>query len=83
MWDPYNITVGQVPFDKDSPLEEIKILIPEGYRDVLSLDTATQARICPKKMNGPSDGPCFKIYRTKIRAMITKIPGPFIYMSYR
>jgi hypothetical protein len=33
--------VGEIPLDKDSPLEEIKILIPEGYRDVLSLDTAT------------------------------------------
>jgi len=33
-------------YKEDSkPLPELKLLVPEGYRDILSLDTTTQARI--------------------------------------
>lgn len=79
MYDPYNVTTRNFNRGK-SPIPEVKILVPEGYRDVLSLDTTTQARLCNKIGAGDY---CYQIFRSKIRAMITKIPGPFIYMSYR
>lgn len=77
MYDPYNVTTRDFNGGR-SPIPEIKLLIPEGFRDVLSLDTSTQARLC----NNPGDY-CREIFRAKIRAMIAKIPGPFIFMSYR
>lgn len=77
-WDPYNLTIGQFSWVNKNPLPELRVLIPEGYRDVLSLDTETQARIQPISGGGNS-----RVYRAKIRSMITKIPGPFIYTSYR
>ena len=40
MYDPYNITTRNFNRGK-SPIPEVKILVPEGYRDVLSLDTTT------------------------------------------
>ena len=43
-WNPYNVTTHDYN-EGGKPLPEIKILIPEGYRDILSLDTTTQARI--------------------------------------
>jgi hypothetical protein len=39
-WDPYNITMYSND-GNSKPLPEIKLLIPEGYRDILSLDTST------------------------------------------
>lgn len=39
-WNPYNVTTSD-PFGDTKPLSEIKILIPEGFRDILSLDTST------------------------------------------
>ena len=51
MYDPYNLTTSNF-FGKGSPIPEIKLLIPEGYRDALSLDTATQAKICNKRDGG-------------------------------
>jgi hypothetical protein len=79
MYDPYNLTTSNF-FGNTEPIPEIKLLIPEGYRDTLSLDTTTQAKLC-NKINGNSA--CREIYRAKIRGMITKIPGPYFYTSYR
>ena len=50
-------------------MKQIKVIIPEGYRDVLSLDTTRSARICIND--------CKSAYKVKIRAMITKMPGWF------
>ena len=47
MYDPYNVTTRNFNRGK-APIPEVKILVPEGYRDVLSLDTSTQARLCNK-----------------------------------
>jgi hypothetical protein len=80
LWDPYNVTVGNFSGIEETPMPELKILIPEGLRDVLSVDTTTQARVCNKNQNNDN---CNNVYRTKIRAMITKVPGPFFYTSYR
>ena len=59
--------------------QQLKILIPEGYRDGLSVNTDEAARICMQFIKG---GHCATPFRAKIRAMITKIPG-FFFMSYR
>ena len=79
--DPYNITVGNQWAVRGDAVEEIKVLVPEGFRDALSLDTSTQARMCARYQYDNSDN-CNNVYRMKIRAMITKIPG-FLFMSYR
>ena len=78
-YNPYNVTLIDF-YGNARPLPEIKLLIPEGYRDVLSLDTNTQARL-----NFFDEGTFAnnKIFKARIRAMITKIPGPFLYTSYR
>lgn len=71
--DPYNVQVTNFPDDVPSTyLEEIKVLVPEGFRDVLSLDTNRNARICVGQK-----GVCKTAYRVKIRGMLTKIPGWF------
>jgi hypothetical protein len=82
IWDPYNLTVGNFSGISEIPLPEVKLLIPEGLREVLSVDTKTQARICKAYKNSPA-GVCNKVYRIKVRGMITKVPGPFFYTSYR
>jgi|LauGreDrversion4_2_1035121.scaffolds.fasta_scaffold283489_3 hypothetical protein len=79
MYDPYNVTSTYL-YPNKSPIPELKLLIPEGYRDVLSLDTTTQGRIC-NKYSGANY--CNEIFRSKIRGMISKIPGPFLFTSYR
>ena len=58
--------------------EGIKVLLPEGMRHPLSLDTNTDARFCIgnshfKKMNEYVN--CTQDYKVKIRAMLSKIPG--------
>lgn len=39
--DPFNITVGYNWNTQSNFTEEIKVLVPEGFRDALSLDTST------------------------------------------
>jgi hypothetical protein len=51
-------------------MKEIKVIIPEGYRDVLSLNTGRPARICVG-----SKRDCKTAYKVKIRGMMTKLPG--------
>ena len=79
--DPYNITVGNRMAVEGQGLEEIRVLVPEGYREALSIDTQTQGRLCTRYQYDSSDN-CVNTYRLKVRAMITKIPG-FLFMSYR
>jgi hypothetical protein len=40
-WDPFNVTVGNFTGMDEVPMEEIRILVPEGFRDVISVDTTT------------------------------------------
>lgn len=63
----------------ETPPEPINILIPEGFRDALSMDTKTQARLC---VNFVVNQPCALPYEANIKGLITKIPG-FLFMSYR
>jgi hypothetical protein len=60
---------------------QINVLIPEGFRDALSLDTKTAARICVNFLLD-LDNSCSFPYQANIKALITKIPG-FLFMSYR
>jgi hypothetical protein len=60
---------------------QISVLIPEGFRDALSLDTKTAARICVNFLLD-LDNSCSFPYQANIKALITKIPG-FLFMSYR
>ena len=53
-------------------MDEIKALVPEGYRDVLSLDTSRPARLCIGDR-----WQCNTAYKIKVRGMATKIPGWF------
>lgn len=74
--DPYNITVNGYKW-QDSYSSDIRILVPEGFREVYSIDTKNFGRLCLK----PSSGSCNQIFKANVRAMITKIPG-FFFMSY-
>jgi hypothetical protein len=55
-------------------MDEIKLLVSEGYRDILSLDTTRPARLCI--------GNCDNPYKVKLRGMATKMPGWF-FSSYQ
>lgn len=53
--------------NNNQTFQQINIIIPEGYRDVGSLDTSKVARMCV--------GGCDTIYQAKIIGMVTKMPG--------
>lgn len=55
--------------------KEIKMTIPEGFRDIYSQNTLRPARLRIGKHNEMS-------YRVKVRAMLTKVPG-FRYTAYQ
>ena len=80
--DNYDVIVssdrGQAP--SRAP-RQINVLVPEGFRDALSLDTKTAARICVNFLLD-LDNSCSFPYQANIKALITKIPG-FLFMSYR
>ena len=80
--DPFNVTVSLDGIETSNYTDQIKLIIPEGFRDALSLNTGTSARFCIGYGFNTSDAACNHIYRAKIRAMATKIPG-FLFMSYR
>lgn len=70
--------------ESDTVLEapsKVSLIIPEGFRDELSVDTKTSARICVNFQLESTDG-CPYPYEADIKAMLTKIPG-FFFMSYR
>lgn len=51
--------------------EGIKVLIPEGLRDPLSMSTKVSGRFCI----GLETNNCLNSYKVKVRAMVTKMPG--------
>jgi len=72
--DPYGVSFENNPrsFDSLQYMKEVKVLVPEGYRDVLSLDTSRPARICVGSRRD-----CKTAYKVKVRGMLTKMPGWF------
>lgn len=66
------------PEDEDHVqfLDEIKIIVSEGFRDILALDTERAARLCLGRKTRNSNS-CRRSYRLKVRAMLTKMPGHF------
>lgn len=59
--------------------KEIPVIIPEGYRSPLSVDTNTLGRFCID--TGNHGASCAFPYRAKIRGMVTKMPG-FEFSAY-
>lgn len=69
--DPYQIGIENWPTERASQyMKEIKVIVPEGYRDVLSLDTTRPARLC---IGSTRD--CRAAYKVNVRGMATKMPG--------
>jgi hypothetical protein len=78
----YNISVTLNPIPLNNLTQEIKVLVPEGFRDGLSIDTSTPARMCLTASSNTNSAACENVYRARVRGMLTKIPG-FTFMSYR
>jgi hypothetical protein len=59
----------------------VNLIIPEGFRDALSISTETSAKLC---MNFATErqSECPFPYQASIKGMLTKVPG-FFFMSYR
>jgi hypothetical protein len=80
--DPFKIAKVNspdiVPTRTKNLTEEIKVLIPEGLRDPLSVSAGQEARLCIGR-----EGACDTAYKVKIRAMITKFPGFQLFTSYQ
>ena len=79
--DPVKINKWNFPphnSSKSNYTKEIKMLIPEGFRYPLAIDTTREARLC----FGSSHKNCDNEYKVKIRSMITKLPG-FYFSGYR
>ena len=52
--------------------DEINVIVAEGYRDPVSLNTAKPARMC---LAFPSSKKCRVTYKAKVVGMLTKLPG--------
>ena len=71
--DPYGVAVENWPSQKPSQfMKKINVLVPEGYRDVLSLDTTRPARFCVGSRRF-----CKTPYKVDVKGMATKVPGSF------
>lgn len=64
--DPFNLTTAEG--NQEQTFKQINIIVPEGYRDACSMDTAKVARMCVG--NG-----CKATYQAKIVGMLKKMPG--------
>ena len=59
-------------------LENINVIVPEGFRDILSFNTDRSARLCI----GNVLDYCELIYRMNINAMVQKLPGFLGFSGY-
>jgi len=59
----------------------LNLIVPEGFRNQLSVDTKTQALVCMNYL-GNGAGSCDFPYKGSIKALVKKIPG-FFFSSYR
>lgn len=59
----------------------LNLIVPEGFRNELSVDTKTQALVCMNYL-GNGAGSCDFPYKGSIKALVKKIPG-FFFSSYR
>lgn len=67
---PPNVTAANFPPAKESKYhKEINILLAEGFRDFLSMDTTRPGRL---NVGGHSQQLAYKV---KVQAMLTKLPG--------
>ena len=78
--DPYSIAKVNFPLESSSIknlTDEIKVIVAEGMRDPMSIDTKREARLCIGDKKG-----CSNSFKVKIRAMVTKMPGFLQFTSY-
>ena len=76
--NPHKVSTRNWEPKKESAYQkEIKVLIPEGLRNPLSLDTTRNARLCLGSRSN-----CEVSYKVKIQAMLTKTPG-FLFTAYQ
>ena len=83
--DPLEITKWNFPnpfyWEDQNVTEQIKVIIPEGLRDPLSMTTKRDARICissSKRYCDPNNE-----YRSTVRSMVKKMPGFLLFTSYQ
>mmetsp|Transcript_2325 Transcript_2325/g.3973 ORF Transcript_2325/g.3973 Transcript_2325/m.3973 type:complete len:755 (-) Transcript_2325:38-2302(-) len=78
--DPLELTVINYPAEegKLNYTQQIKVVIPEGLRNPLSIDTTKEGRICTSR--GSS---CNLEYRMKVRSMVQKMPGFLFFTAYQ
>jgi len=78
--DPYGLVISNEVDDYDlieTKTTPLQIMVPEGYRDVLSLSTERPARMCfGTKKN------CKTAYKVEVVTMATKVPG-FFFTGYQ
>ena len=75
--DPERIILSNQTARPQEMTEGIKILMQEGMRDILSVDTKREARLCLGTMSTGTERRtmCPLDYRLNVRAMVRKIPG--------
>lgn len=79
--DFFKIMVSDIE-DSNIYTEDIKMLVPEGLRDVLSIDTETTTRLCLGYNVYSQSVNCQLNYKGKIRAMVSKMPA-FLFSKFR
>mmetsp|Transcript_29088 Transcript_29088/g.28093 ORF Transcript_29088/g.28093 Transcript_29088/m.28093 type:complete len:99 (+) Transcript_29088:487-783(+) len=75
--DFYNISTGATLYYGNNVTDAVKILIPEGFREAMSLDTETPARFCLGYNSNGLSSHCEFNYLCKIRGMASKFPTLF------
>lgn len=76
--DPHDLVIDNFREEATGTYtKEIKAVVAEGYRDVLSLDTTRPARLCIGTRRN-----CKTAYKVNVRAMLTKVPG-WLFTAYQ
>lgn len=82
--DEFHVTANYDLFkkedDSDLPPKQVKLVIPEGLRNPLSVDTQTPGKLCISA-DRYGDG-CDRILRVSFRAMAAKMPG-MLFSAYQ
>lgn len=73
--DPFKLTNKESDGNDTSSFYQINIVVPEGYRDVGSIDTERTGRICVGYE-------CEATYQAKVVGMLKKMPG-WMFTSYQ
>jgi hypothetical protein len=58
------------------------MIVPEGLRDILSINTNVPAKLCVGTKYNTSSSSCEFPFQGKVRGMVSKMPG-FTFSSYK